>query len=204
MDCGVLIIPTFRTVADKPEICSDILMALHEANIRIISPYDEFDSKEIYDQATAETAELFNDLRKALRQAISKCVVKNVDEFIGYVELTKTHHKNSPFVLAYGNKAIQIPYSDDICEEIFDFLDIGNYQTCDAFAFIRAISLYAEEKIKNTYMTETLDKNCKLTVCQYGCREKHSLKGEWFSYTAEIEYTADNASYCESQPQNWY
>ena len=81
---------------------------------------------------------------------------------------------------------------------------IGNYQTCDAFAFIRAISLYAEEKIKNTYMTETLDKNCKLTVCQYGCREKHSLKGEWFSYTAEIEYTADNASYCESQPQNWY
>ena len=72
MDCGVLIIPTFRTVADKPEICSDILMALHEANIRIISPYDEFDSKEIYDQATAETAELFNDLRKALRQAISK------------------------------------------------------------------------------------------------------------------------------------
>lgn len=124
MDCGVLIIPTFRTVADKPEICSDILMALHEANIRIISPYDEFDSKEIYDQATAETAELFNDLRKALRQTISKCVVKNVDEFIGYVELTKTHHKNSPFVLAYGNKAIQIPYSDDICEEIFDFLDM--------------------------------------------------------------------------------
>lgn len=86
--------------------------------------YDEFDSKEIYDQATAETAELFNDLRKALHQAISKCVVKNVDEFIGYVELTKAHHKNSPFVLAFGNKALQIPYSDDICEEIFDFLDM--------------------------------------------------------------------------------
>ena len=125
MDCGVLIIPTFRTVADKPEICSDILMALHEANIRIISPYDEFDSKEIYDQATAETAELFNDLRKALHQAISKCVVKNVDEFIDYVEHTRNNlYKNAPFVLAFGNKAIQIPYSEDICEEIFDFLDI--------------------------------------------------------------------------------
>ena len=124
MGCGVLIIPTFRTLADKPEICSDIMMTLHEANIRIISPYDDFDSKQIYDQATAETSEIFNDLRKALRQAIAKCVVKNVDEFIAYVEQTKTHHKNTPFVLAFGNKAIQIPYSEDICEEIFDFLDL--------------------------------------------------------------------------------
>lgn len=65
-----------------------------------------------------------NDLRKALRQAIAKCVVKNVDEFIAYVEQTKTHHKNTPFVLAFGNRAIQIPYSEDICEEIFDFLDL--------------------------------------------------------------------------------
>lgn len=63
MGCGVLIIPTFRTLADKPEICSDIMMTLHEANIRIISPYDDFDSKQIYDQATAETSEIFNDLR---------------------------------------------------------------------------------------------------------------------------------------------
>lgn len=29
-----------------------------------------------------------------------------------------------PFVLAFGNKAIQIPYSEDICEEIFDFLGL--------------------------------------------------------------------------------
>lgn len=124
MECGVLIIPTFRTLADKPEICSDIMMMLHEANIRIISPYDDFDSKQIYDQTLAETSEIFNDLRKSLRQAIAKCIVKNVDEFIAYVEQTKAHHKNTPFVLAFGNKAIQIPYSEDVCEEIFDFLDL--------------------------------------------------------------------------------
>lgn len=124
MECGVLIIPTFRTLANKPEICSDIMMTLYKANIRIISPYDNFDSKQIHDQTTAGTSEIFNDLRNALRQAIAKCILKNVDDFIAHVEQTKAHHKSSPFILAFGNKAIQIPYSEDICEEIFDFLDL--------------------------------------------------------------------------------
>lgn len=125
MRCGVLIVPTFRTLADKPEICSDIMLVLHEANIRIISPYDDFDSKQVYDLATAGSMDLFRDLRNALLRAITRCVTKNVDEFIDYVEHTRNNlYKNAPFVLAFGNKAIQIPYSEDICEEIFDFIDI--------------------------------------------------------------------------------
>ncbi len=123
--CGVLIVPTFRTLADKPEICSDIMMTLHEANIRIISPYDDFDSKQIYDRAMTETTDIFRDLRNALLRAIARCVAKNVDEFVDYVEHTRNNlYKNAPFVLAFGNKAIQIPCSEDICEEIFDFLDL--------------------------------------------------------------------------------
>lgn len=39
LDCDVLIIPTFATLAESPDICSDILMELHESGIRIISPY---------------------------------------------------------------------------------------------------------------------------------------------------------------------
>ena len=48
--------------------------------------------------------------------------VQNVDEFIDYVDKTRNIYKTSPFVIAFGEKAIQIPYSEDICTEIFDFL----------------------------------------------------------------------------------
>ena len=38
----------YKLNKNKPEICSDILMALHEANIRIISPYiDSFTNMEL-------------------------------------------------------------------------------------------------------------------------------------------------------------
>ena len=124
LDCDVLIIPTFASLAENPEICSDILMELHEANIRIVSPYDAFDSKIISNQVDKETAELFKDVKAAIAHIIEKCVCRNVDEFIDYVEKTKFKHKNARFCLTFGNKAIVIPYSDEICTEIFDFLEL--------------------------------------------------------------------------------
>ena len=124
LDCDVLIIPTFASLAENPEICSDILMELHEANIRIVSPYDAFDSKIISNQVDKETAELFKDIKAALSNIIEKCVCHNVDEFTDYVEKTKFKHKNARFCLTFGNKVLVIPYSEDICAEIFDFLDI--------------------------------------------------------------------------------
>lgn len=124
LDCDVLIIPTFASLAENPEICSDILTELHEANIRIVSPYDWFDSKIISKQVDKETAELFKDIKAALSNILEKCVLRNVDEFMDYVEKTKFKHKHARFCLTFGNKALVIPYSDDICTEIFDFLDI--------------------------------------------------------------------------------
>ena len=139
LDCDVLIIPTFASLADNPEICSDILMELHEANIRIVSPYDAFDSKIISNQVDKETAELFKDLRAALSNIFEKCVVRNVDDFMDYVEKTKFKHRNASFRLVFGNKALIIPYSEDICAEIFDFLDILDEE------YLRP-ELYAEDE----------------------------------------------------------
>ena len=124
LDCDVLIIPTFASLAENPEICSDILMELHESGIRIVSPYDAFDSKIISRQVDKETAELFKDLKAALSNILEKCVFRNVDDFMDYVEKTRFKHKNASFRLVFGNKALIIPYSDDICTEIFDFLDL--------------------------------------------------------------------------------
>ena len=124
MQCGVLIIPTFRAFAYNPFDCRAIMDTLIDAGIRVISPYDRFDTKPIYDRVTAETSELFKELREALRNAISQCVVNDVDEFIDYVGQTRNIYKTSPFVIAFGEKAIQIPYSEDICTEIFDFLGL--------------------------------------------------------------------------------
>lgn len=122
MQCGVLIIPSFRAFAYNPFDCRAIMDTLIDAGIRVISPYDRFDTKPIYERVTAETSEIFRELREALRSAISQCVVNDVDEFIDYVDKTRNIYKTSPFVIAFGEKAIQIPYSEDICTEIFDFL----------------------------------------------------------------------------------
>lgn len=124
LECDVLIIPTFATLAETPEICSDIMMELHEAHIRIVSPYDAFDSKIICQQVDKETADLFKEFKNALFRILDKCVVNNVDEFISYVDKTRSKHKNPPFCIAFGNKSLLIPFSDDICTEIFDFLDL--------------------------------------------------------------------------------
>ena len=123
LDCDVLIIPTFASLAENPETCSDILMELHEANIRIVSPYDAFDSKIISNQVDKETAELFKDIKAALSNIIEKCVCHNVDEFTDYVEKTKFKHKNAPFCITYGHKALVIPYSEDLCAELFEYLE---------------------------------------------------------------------------------
>lgn len=139
LDCDVLIIPTFASLAENPEICSDILMELHESGIRIVSPYDAFDSKIISRQVDTETAELFKDLRAALSNIFEKCVVRNVDDFMDYVEKTKFKHRNASFRLVFGNKALIIPYSEDICAEIFDFLDILDEE------YLRP-ELYAEDE----------------------------------------------------------
>ena len=135
MQCGVLIIPTFRAFAHNPFDCRAIMDTLIDAGIRVISPYDRFDTKPIYDRVTAETSELFKELREALRNAISQCVVNDVDEFIDYVDQTRNIYKSSPFVIAFGERAIQIPYSDEICTEIFDFLDLldENYLRPDLY-----------------------------------------------------------------------
>lgn len=123
LDCHVLIIPTFATLAENAETSSDILMELHEAGIRIISPYDAFDSKIISKQVDKEATEFYNDLQKALHQVVEKCIVKNVDEFKAYFYQTNFKHKDAPFCVTYGNKALILPYSERLREELFGFLD---------------------------------------------------------------------------------
>jgi len=123
LDCHVLIIPTFATLAENAETSSDILMELHEAGIRIVSPYDAFDSKVISKQVDQEATELYNDLQKALHQVVEKCIVKNVDEFKTYFTQTNFKHKDAPFCVTYGNKALILPYSERLRAELFGFLD---------------------------------------------------------------------------------
>ena len=123
LECDVLIIPTFATLAENPEICSDILMELHEANIRIVSPYDAFDSKIISKQVDKEAVEFMRGFQSALLQVFEKYIVKDVDKFMVYVEQTRFKHRNAPFYIAYGNKVIQIPYSEDLCAELFEYLE---------------------------------------------------------------------------------
>lgn len=122
LNYGMLIIPSFYTFADKSEVCGQLLIDLHKANIRLISPFDGFDSEEIDKQMEAESIVLFKRFREVLRQEVAKCLVRNVDEFIDYVDNESTFHKPTDFVLACGNKAVRIPYSEAIREEIFDFL----------------------------------------------------------------------------------
>ena len=69
-------------------------------------------------------AEFLSELRKSLHRAISHCVTQNVDDFMDYVDRASALYKHTNFVLAYGNKAIKIPYSEELCMEIFDFLDL--------------------------------------------------------------------------------
>ena len=123
LDCHVLIIPTFATLADNAEISSDILMELHEAGIRIVSPYDAFDSKVISKQVDKEATEFLQGLQNALFKVMEKHIVEDVDEFESYVDNTRFKFKNAPFYIVFGNKALTIPYSDEICTQLFDFLD---------------------------------------------------------------------------------
>lgn len=123
LDCDVLIIPTFATLAERPDVCSDILMELHEAGIRIVSPYDSFDSKIISKQVDKEAAEFMQGLQKALLQVMEKHILKNVDEFEDYVDKTRFKHKNAPFCITYGNKALVIPYFEELCTELFEYLE---------------------------------------------------------------------------------
>lgn len=123
LQCDVLIIPTFATLAENPEICADIMMELHEAKIRIVSPYDAFDSKIISKQVDKEITEFYNDLQKAFHYVFEKCVVKNVDEFKAYFSQTNFKRKNAPFCLTYGNKVLILPYSERLRAELFGFID---------------------------------------------------------------------------------
>ena len=124
LDCHVLIIPTLRTLAEQPEPCREIMVALYEANIRLIAPFEGFDSNAFNEQDVDEVADFLTEVRKTLRKAISKCIARNVDDFMDYVDRASVLYKHTDFVLAYGNKAVRIPYSEELCMEIFDFLDL--------------------------------------------------------------------------------
>ena len=39
LNCNVLIVPTLRTLAEQPDPCREIMVALYEADIRLISPF---------------------------------------------------------------------------------------------------------------------------------------------------------------------
>lgn len=123
LDCDVLIIPAFATLAESPDICSDILMELHESGIRIISPYDAFDSKIISKQVDKEATEFMQGLQKALLQVMEQHILNNLDEFEDYVDKTRFKHKSAPFCITYGHKALVIPYSEDLCAELFEYLE---------------------------------------------------------------------------------
>ena len=124
LNCNVLIVPTLRTLAEQPDPCREIMVALYEADIRLISPFEDFDSKAFDEEEPDGIAEFLSELRKSLHRAISHCVTQNVDDFMDYVDRASALYKHTNFVLAYGNKAIKIPYSEELCMEIFDFLDL--------------------------------------------------------------------------------
>ena len=124
LNCNVLIVPTLRTLAEQPDPCREIMVALYEADIRLISPFEDFDSKAFDEEEHDGIAEFLSELRKSLHRAISHCVTQNVDDFMDYVDRASALYKHTNFVLAYGNKAIKIPYSEELCMEIFDFLDL--------------------------------------------------------------------------------